>query len=208
MSLDSLFEYILLTEQQASEMNRHLPEGAQVCYDRLGCFSDTYPYTGTLQRPIAKLPWSPEKINVQFMLYTRTNQNSYQGWTQLSLASRTLPQKSGWISPMLLWLMSFTLMLVLLFQILVSFGMSQVIGHLDFFPNGGVHMPGCTQNVEVPDVTVEDVWSGGIDFLTCNHERAVKYYTDSGAGCPRMGHYADTYNGVTSSSQVFYLTTP
>ncbi|KAG8429241.1 hypothetical protein GDO86_017960, partial [Hymenochirus boettgeri] len=116
-----------------------------------------------------------------------------------------------------------------------GFGMSQVIGHLDFFPNGGVDMPGCPENVEIPNVTVDEIWNGIVNFVTCNHMRAIKYYTDSitnsnafvsypcanwdtykaglckrcpSAGCPKMGHYADTYRGVTSSSQVFYLNTP
>ncbi|OCT71287.1 hypothetical protein XELAEV_18034265mg [Xenopus laevis] len=331
-------------------------QGAQVCYDRLGCFSDTYPYAGTLQRPIAKLPWSPETINVQFMLYTRTNQNSYQiisatNPSSISSSNFSTSRKTRFIihgfitSGTNSWItnMCKTLFLVedvnciavdwsggshtlysqasnnvrvvgaevayfvktlqndfayspanvhlighslgahaageagkrqrgiarisgldpaepcfqntppevrldtsdaALVDVIhtdagpfipdLGFGMSQVIGHLDFFPNGGVHMPGCPQNMEVPDATVEDVWSGVINFLTCNHESAVKYYTDSitscnafvsypcanwetyetarciscpSAGCPRMGHYADTYDGVTSSSQVFYLST-
>ncbi|DBA13653.1 TPA: hypothetical protein GDO54_018637, partial [Pyxicephalus adspersus] len=54
------------------------PAGAEVCYDRLGCFSDAWPYSGSLQRPSAKLPWTPEQINTRFFLYTRSNQNSYQ----------------------------------------------------------------------------------------------------------------------------------
>ncbi|XP_072288144.1 pancreatic lipase-related protein 2-like [Pyxicephalus adspersus] len=53
-------------------------KGAEVCYDRLGCFSDAWPYSGSLQRPSAKLPWTPEQINTRFFLYTRSNQNSYQ----------------------------------------------------------------------------------------------------------------------------------
>ncbi|XP_041427121.1 pancreatic triacylglycerol lipase-like [Xenopus laevis] len=126
MSLDSLFEYILLTEQQASEMNRHLPEGLDPAEP---CFQNT-----------------PPEVRLDI--------------SDAALVD-VIHTDAGPFIPDL------------------GFGMSQVIGHLDFFPNGGVHMPGCTQNVEVPDVTVEDVWSGGIDFLTCNHERAVKYYTDS-----------------------------
>uniref|UniRef100_A0A7M4EW05 Triacylglycerol lipase n=1 Tax=Crocodylus porosus TaxID=8502 RepID=A0A7M4EW05_CROPO len=52
--------------------------GEQVCFDRLGCFSDDIPWAGTIERPIAKLPWSPERINARFLLYTKINPNYYQ----------------------------------------------------------------------------------------------------------------------------------
>lgn len=52
--------------------------GAEVCYNRIGCFNDAKPWAGTVERPITKLPWTPEKINTRFLLYTRSNQNSYQ----------------------------------------------------------------------------------------------------------------------------------
>ncbi|CAN2390689.1 Belongs to the AB hydrolase superfamily. Lipase family, partial [Pristimantis euphronides] len=50
----------------------------QVCYSRLGCFTDEPPWSGTLERPISRLPWSPQRINTRFLLYTRGNLNSYQ----------------------------------------------------------------------------------------------------------------------------------
>uniref|UniRef100_A0A7M4EXQ8 Triacylglycerol lipase n=1 Tax=Crocodylus porosus TaxID=8502 RepID=A0A7M4EXQ8_CROPO len=53
-------------------------KGEQVCFDRLGCFSDDIPWAGTIERPIAKLPWSPERINARFLLYTKINPNYYQ----------------------------------------------------------------------------------------------------------------------------------
>ncbi|KAE8589462.1 hypothetical protein XENTR_v10017569 [Xenopus tropicalis] len=332
-------------------------QGAQVCYDRLGCFSDTYPYAGTLQRPIAKLPWSPEQINVQFMLYTRTNQDSYQivsatDPSTISLSNFSTDRKTRFIahgfissgtepwitdmckaffqvedvnciavdwnagshalysqasnnlrvvgaelayfvkilqsnfaySPANVHLIGHSLGAHIvgeagkrqkgiaritgldpaepLFQNTppevrldtsdaalvdvihtdagpflpdLGLGMSQVIGHLDFFPNGGVHMPGCPQNMpEMSNASVDDLLSEVSDFITCNHMSAPKYYTQSitrpstfvsfpcanwetyesarcmtcpSAGCPIMGHYADTYTGITSSSQVFYLST-
>lgn len=43
----------------------------EVCYDDLGCFNDNYPFSGTLQRPIAFLPDSPERISVKFTLFSR-----------------------------------------------------------------------------------------------------------------------------------------
>uniref|UniRef100_UPI00358F8262 pancreatic lipase-related protein 2-like n=1 Tax=Myxine glutinosa TaxID=7769 RepID=UPI00358F8262 len=50
----------------------------EVCYEYLGCFSDDYPYSGSEQRPIAKLPWPPEKINTRFLLFTRQNPSNWQ----------------------------------------------------------------------------------------------------------------------------------
>ncbi|XP_069835797.1 pancreatic lipase-related protein 2-like [Dendropsophus ebraccatus] len=52
--------------------------GGNVCYGHLGCFSDAYPWSGTLQRPHPALPWSPEKINTRFFLFTGEKPNSYQ----------------------------------------------------------------------------------------------------------------------------------
>ncbi|XP_073537369.1 pancreatic triacylglycerol lipase-like isoform X1 [Phyllobates terribilis] len=332
-------------------------KGAEVCYNRIGCFSDAKPWAGTIERPITKLPWAPEKINTRFLLYTRSNQNSFQvisatnpssisssnfrtsrktrfvihgftdsgesSWlsdicrklfqiedsncicvdwsggsrTQYSQASNNIRvvgaevayfldilQSNFGYSPANVHLIGHSLGAhtageagkrkrgisrisgldpaepyfqstptevrldpsdAALVDVVhtdagplvpsLGFGMSQVVGHLDFFPNGGIHMPGCPQNIEIPNVSVEDIWNGVVNFVTCNHLRAIKYYTDSitnantfssypcsswstyqagscktcpSAGCPKMGHYADTYRGVTSSSQVFYLTTP
>ncbi|XP_069610488.1 pancreatic lipase-related protein 2-like isoform X2 [Ranitomeya imitator] len=52
--------------------------GEEVCYDHLGCFSDSNPWSGTLQRPHPALPWSPEKINTKFFLFTREQPSKYQ----------------------------------------------------------------------------------------------------------------------------------
>ncbi|XP_032550962.1 pancreatic triacylglycerol lipase-like [Chiroxiphia lanceolata] len=46
-------------------------EGKEVCYERLGCFTDDVPWSGTIERPIYKLPWKPESIDIHFLLYTR-----------------------------------------------------------------------------------------------------------------------------------------
>ncbi|XP_010713079.1 inactive pancreatic lipase-related protein 1-like isoform X2 [Meleagris gallopavo] len=52
--------------------------GSEVCYDRVGCFTDDIPWSGTAERPIYRLPWSPEQIGTQFFLYTKENSNNYQ----------------------------------------------------------------------------------------------------------------------------------
>lgn len=52
--------------------------GKEVCYERVGCFKDGLPWTGTLSRQLTGLPWSPEEINTRFLLYTRRNPKAYQ----------------------------------------------------------------------------------------------------------------------------------
>ncbi|XP_077310186.1 pancreatic lipase-related protein 2-like isoform X2 [Lithobates pipiens] len=53
-------------------------KGKEVCYEDLGCFSDDPPWARTFQRPVAKLPWSPDKIDTQFFLLTRENPKHHQ----------------------------------------------------------------------------------------------------------------------------------
>lgn len=43
----------------------------QICYEGYGCFIDTVPFGGTLQRPLAFLPDTPAKIGATFTLYNR-----------------------------------------------------------------------------------------------------------------------------------------
>ncbi|KAL0964391.1 hypothetical protein UPYG_G00323200 [Umbra pygmaea] len=52
--------------------------GAEVCYANLGCFKDDMPWAGTTERPIARLPWSPEDIGTRFLLFTRQNPEAFQ----------------------------------------------------------------------------------------------------------------------------------
>ncbi|XP_043911461.1 inactive pancreatic lipase-related protein 1-like [Protopterus annectens] len=62
-------------------------KGAEVCYDRLGCFTDDYPYSGSVQRPLQELPSSPESINTRFLLWTRRNHQNYQEITAIDPAT-------------------------------------------------------------------------------------------------------------------------
>ncbi|CAK7301304.1 Pancreatic triacylglycerol lipase [Vulpes lagopus] len=117
----------------------------------------------------------------------------------------------------------------------MGFGMSQTVGHLDFFPNGGKEMPGCQKNILSQIVDIDGIWEGTRDFVACNHLRSYKYYSDSivnpdgfagfpcasysvftankcfpcpSEGCPQMGHYADRFPGKTDKvNQIFYLDT-
>ncbi|KAI5945994.1 Pancreatic lipase-related protein 2 [Manis javanica] len=117
----------------------------------------------------------------------------------------------------------------------LGFGMSQKVGHLDFYPNGGKQMPGCQKNILSTIVDINGLWEGTRDFVACNHLRSYKYYSSSilnpdgflgypcasyqefqesscfpcpAEGCPKMGHYADQFQGNTSAvGQTFFLDT-
>ncbi|XP_030060612.1 pancreatic triacylglycerol lipase-like [Microcaecilia unicolor] len=330
--------------------------GDEVCYDRLGCFTNDIPWGGTAERPIAKLPWDPEKVNTRFLLYTKENPNNFQEITAVDpstiAASNFNASKKtcfithgfvdqgeeNWLSDMcrrMLQLENLNCICVdwkggsqcaytqaahnirvvgaevayfidtlknnygyspssvhfighslgahaaaetgrrirgiaritgldpaepyfqgtpiqvrldmsdaVFVDVIhtdaapiipnLGFGMSQAVGHLDFYPNGGEYMPGCKKNVISQIVDIDGIWEGTRDFVACNHLRSYKYYSDSiispdgfigyhsptyesftsgtgfpcpSGGCPRMGHFANTFRGVTSVSQKFYLNT-
>lgn len=53
------------------------------------------------------------------------------------------------------------------------------LGHVDFYPAGGVHQPGCVENCIIPDImcyniSIEDLIKGG-----CSHSRANEYFQES-----------------------------
>ncbi|XP_018431050.1 PREDICTED: pancreatic lipase-related protein 2-like, partial [Nanorana parkeri] len=58
----------------------------EICYGDLGCFSDALPWSGTTQRLVASLPWTPEKINTRFLLLTRENPERHQ-----DISARDIP---------------------------------------------------------------------------------------------------------------------
>ncbi|XP_064922989.1 pancreatic lipase-related protein 2 isoform X1 [Columba livia] len=52
--------------------------GEEVCYARIGCFSDGPPWSGVPGRHLTGLPDPPEKMNISFSLYTRETGNNSQ----------------------------------------------------------------------------------------------------------------------------------
>ncbi len=48
------------------------PEETEVCFEELGCFNKSTPFNGL------PLPWSPEKLDVQFVLYTPEREANYE----------------------------------------------------------------------------------------------------------------------------------
>ncbi|XP_005387910.1 PREDICTED: pancreatic lipase-related protein 2 [Chinchilla lanigera] len=117
----------------------------------------------------------------------------------------------------------------------LGFGMSQKVGHLDFFPNGGKEMPGCEKNIISTIIDVNGFWQGISDLVACNHLRSYKYYSSSilnpdgflgypcasykefqengcfpcpATGCPKMGHYADQFQEqISGVEQTYFLNT-
>ncbi|XP_075468116.1 pancreatic lipase-related protein 2-like isoform X1 [Ascaphus truei] len=326
-------------------------KGKEVCYGTLGCFSDDPPWSGTLQRPLPALPWTPETINTRFFLYTRENSNQKQEIsaklvTSIKASSFQTTRKTcfivhgmadkaedNWVSNMCREILQVEdincigvdwrhgsgnvhiyvqaannvrvvgaeiAVLLKLFQEEFQYSASEVhiighslgahvageagerhrgirrisaldaarlffedtpeevrldasdadfvdvihtdsssplglgigkaIGHFDFYPNGGRHMPGC----EISILSNLGNINGFVEKLVCNHLRAFQYYTESirnpssflsfpcqnydmfnsGAcfpcptgGCPSMGYFADSSHGITAKHQTFYLST-
>ncbi|KAM6916563.1 inactive pancreatic lipase-related protein 1-like [Xenentodon cancila] len=113
----------------------------------------------------------------------------------------------------------------------LGLGMTESVGHINFYPNGGELMPGCSANKGRP-TELDSIWEGTSDFDPCNHVRAYEYYTESvgkpqgfagfpcsdedsfAAGkcfpcadskCPLMGHRADEFVPTDGISKTKYF---
>uniref|UniRef100_UPI00398F4FA0 inactive pancreatic lipase-related protein 1-like n=1 Tax=Pristiophorus japonicus TaxID=55135 RepID=UPI00398F4FA0 len=330
---------------------------AEVCYDRLGCFPEGYPWTGIKERPITRVPWSPEKIKTRFLLYTRQNPDYFQeisgtspetvAISYFNVDERTVFVIHGYLeNGDLSWVMdlcktilrvdgvncicvdwrggsqcpfsqaaqnirvvgaeivyfldalesnyNYTVSAVhllghslgahtageagrrrpgiaritgldpiepyfqntpaevrldvtdaLFVDVIhtdgsshfpsIGLGMIQACGHVDFYPNGGENMPGCSKNILSTILDIDGLWEGTKNFLSCNHFRAVKYFSESirspdgfvafpcgsdkeflagecfacpADGCPTMGYNIGTYRVPAGLlHQSFYLNT-
>lgn len=47
--------------------------------------------------------------------------------------------------------------------IIIGLGMSQPMGHIDFYPNGGELMPGCSDNKGKPS-DLDAIWEGKLNM--------------------------------------------
>ncbi|OWK07568.1 PNLIP, partial [Cervus elaphus hippelaphus] len=251
----------------------------EVCYDRLGCFSDDSPWAGIIERPLKVLPWSPEEVNTRFLLYTNENPDNFQnlftvesvncicvdwkggsrtGYTQATQNIRIVGAEVAYLVDVLKSSFEYSLSDVHVIghslgahaageagrrtngaigritgldpaepcfegtpelvrldpsdaQFVdvihtdaapiipnLGFGMSQVVGHLDFFPNGGKEMPGSF------GPPISKLVLGGMILVVV----VDKCFPCPSDGCPQMGHYADRFPGKTKSEgQTFYLNT-
>ncbi|XP_047498306.1 pancreatic triacylglycerol lipase-like isoform X1 [Penaeus chinensis] len=67
-------------------------------------------------------------------------------------------------------------------------GLQQPAGHFDFYPNGGIRMPGCGAHF-LESVAKEqgNIPYGLRRFIGCNHIRSYEYFTESiNSACPFM----------------------
>lgn len=77
------------------------------------------------------------------------------------------------------------------FVFMAGYGMSQPVGHLDFYPNNGKEQPGCdlTEGPLIPLTLVKQgLEEASRVLVACNHVRAIKLFTESINGkCPYIG---------------------
>lgn len=77
------------------------------------------------------------------------------------------------------------------FVFMAGYGMSQPVGHLDFYPNNGKEQPGCdlTEGPLVPLTLVKQgLEEASRVLVACNHVRAIKLFTESINGkCSYIG---------------------
>ncbi|XP_077499203.1 pancreatic triacylglycerol lipase-like [Amblyomma americanum] len=116
-------------------------------------------------------------------------------------------------------------------------GMYEPTGHLDFYPNGGNRMPGCSFTTSVSSTYSKGIVQAMRSAVVCNHERAVSYYLETvseqpcqwmafacpsyqmfargqcsdcgvdGSRCARMGLHADQWRPTSNRSVRMYLQT-
>ncbi|CAF0737937.1 unnamed protein product [Brachionus calyciflorus] len=65
----------------------------KICYDDLGCFINSPPFGGTIERLIGMIPQSPKEIGVQFQLFNRVLNYTYDSIEYKSISKNYLPNK-------------------------------------------------------------------------------------------------------------------
>ena len=80
--------------------------------------------------------------------------------------------------------------------------MKAPIGHVDFYPNGGAHQPGCTDAcfIDCYNMTIIDLLKGG-----CSHARSLDYFTETihgitGAANQMVGRLCESWEDFQSGT--------
>ncbi|KAL0840290.1 hypothetical protein ABMA28_015566 [Loxostege sticticalis] len=77
-------------------------------------------------------------------------------------------------------------------------GISEPIGHVDFFPNGGSLQPGCGSNSRSPSA---DITPTVMRMLGCHHVRSHEYFTESIApSCPFIAMQCESYEAFLAGN--------
>ncbi|OWF39326.1 pancreatic triacylglycerol lipase-like [Mizuhopecten yessoensis] len=77
------------------------------------------------------------------------------------------------------------------FKLLSGYGFLAPMGHVDFYPNGGQHQPGCDEKpiISAIDSILHGSIGGATRSVTCSHNRAVDLYIESiNSACRFYGH--------------------
>ncbi|XP_045446163.1 pancreatic lipase-related protein 2 [Melitaea cinxia] len=75
-----------------------------------------------------------------------------------------------------------------------GFGISEPIGHVDFYPNGGSIQPGCKNDGSANEGISNDMYLQVVKYVSCNHERSYELFTESVApSCPFMAIQCKSY---------------
>ncbi|XP_064615678.1 inactive pancreatic lipase-related protein 1-like [Liolophura sinensis] len=84
---------------------------------------------------------------------------------------------------------------------LQGFGLANPAGHVDFYPNGGQHQPGCSQ--DPLGSAIGDILHGGLSGvskdLSCSHGRSHDFYVESILShCPFRGHPCNSFEDFSA----------
>ncbi|XP_023228761.1 pancreatic triacylglycerol lipase-like [Centruroides sculpturatus] len=79
--------------------------------------------------------------------------------------------------------------------LMMGLGMSQLVGHVDFFPNNGQSQPGCMSS-KLTSIITDGLIEGGRRFVACNHQRAVDFFTSTinYGSCVSVGYRCSNWN--------------
>ncbi|KAL1467902.1 hypothetical protein MTO96_005677 [Rhipicephalus appendiculatus] len=74
-------------------------------------------------------------------------------------------------------------------------GMYDPVGHVDFYPNGGIKMPGCEFSTRLFKFVMEGLVNGARAIGICHHQRAIDYVIESitDVQCSSLSYACSSY---------------